>query len=504
MTLTVSAHTSGAAPLQYQWKRNGVPIPGATNASLTLQNTQPEDCGAFTAQVSDGLDSVESVPTKVIPSFLNSLLGTEITLLNLTLGQIRSLNVGVINTNPIPALLPGVRAAHPVIFHWKPLLSGTVTFSTAGSDFDTVLGAYTVSGATNYTRVPTAVNDDDSGGYLASTLSFNAVGNTDYSIIVDGYRGAVGDLVLNWSEALTNILHPQSYPKITAMPPQVTTIAPGAPLNLTGQWENEDCVWLFDDQATAVVNTNAFILASASESAIGFYAAAVNGHGGLKAVTQPAAVEFNVLQDGSTAADSFAFRKFLDAANAPFAQPVPHLQHVRNGGGDTRGYSSSQTFSTAGAGQEPGEPSICGQIGGNSAWYAYVAPTSGSLLIDTTGSSFNTMLGVYSGPGNSFATLTNEGCGFTTNFILNGQPAVYVAHVVAGQTNYIQVDGYRGASGVVHLNVHLGAPVSIFLPPSDQVAVAGGAATFSAAASGATNLTYFWLFNGARISGARA
>ncbi|MDQ3002592.1 MAG: PQQ-dependent sugar dehydrogenase [Fibrobacterota bacterium] len=58
-TLTVAA--SGAAPLSYQWQRNGVDIAGATGAAYTLNNAQLSDSGAkFRAQVSNPAGAVTS------------------------------------------------------------------------------------------------------------------------------------------------------------------------------------------------------------------------------------------------------------------------------------------------------------------------------------------------------------------------------------------------------------------------------------------------------------
>jgi glucose/arabinose dehydrogenase len=52
-TFTVSA--SGSPPLQYQWQRDGVDIPGATSASYTLASAQAADDGArFRVRVSNG------------------------------------------------------------------------------------------------------------------------------------------------------------------------------------------------------------------------------------------------------------------------------------------------------------------------------------------------------------------------------------------------------------------------------------------------------------------
>ena len=61
VTFTVVA--SGTDPLTYQWRRNGVDMPGETNASLTLATTTPADSGdQFSVAVSNGLGSATSAP----------------------------------------------------------------------------------------------------------------------------------------------------------------------------------------------------------------------------------------------------------------------------------------------------------------------------------------------------------------------------------------------------------------------------------------------------------
>ena len=58
----------GASPLRYQWRRNGVPIAGATAATLTLNNVQRSDSGTYSVVVSNSagsatsLDAVLSLP----------------------------------------------------------------------------------------------------------------------------------------------------------------------------------------------------------------------------------------------------------------------------------------------------------------------------------------------------------------------------------------------------------------------------------------------------------
>ena len=56
--------------------------------------------------------------------------------------------------------------------------------------------------------------------------------------------------------------------------------------------------------------------------------------------------------------------------------------------------------------KESGEPSHAGCSGGKSLWWTWTAPTAGSVQIDTIGSNFDTILGVYTG--SSISSLTGS------------------------------------------------------------------------------------------------
>jgi hypothetical protein len=58
ITLTVGA--DGTAPLSYQWRFNGVDIPGATDPGLTLTDVQAPDTGDYTVRVSNPVGSAVS------------------------------------------------------------------------------------------------------------------------------------------------------------------------------------------------------------------------------------------------------------------------------------------------------------------------------------------------------------------------------------------------------------------------------------------------------------
>jgi hypothetical protein len=79
---------------------------------------------------------------------------------------------------------------------WTAPADGSVTISTIGSNFDTLLAVY----AGNFLpQLPLIASDDDSGGNLTSRVSFNAVAGVTYQIAVDGFNGASGNIQLNLS-----------------------------------------------------------------------------------------------------------------------------------------------------------------------------------------------------------------------------------------------------------------------------------------------------------------
>src|SRR5436309_1627874 len=61
------------------------------------------------------------------------------------------------------------------------------------------------------------------------------------------------------------------------------------------------------------------------------------------------------------------------------------------------GSSGSITGTNVGATKEAGEPNHAGNSGGHSVWYQWTAPASGTVVFDTVGSNFDTLLAIYRG-----------------------------------------------------------------------------------------------------------
>jgi uncharacterized repeat protein (TIGR03803 family) len=487
--------------VSYQWLLNGVNIPGATNSSVQFSNIQVTNGGALEVLISDGTDATNSLTVPFTVSIATTAIRNDNFAQRFYLGQSTSGAVSSSNTNATretgePVILAGDSGGKSIWFRWLPTNSGAVTFSTQGSGFDTIMGIYTGTTVSGLTPLASAINDDDAGGYLTSQVKFNYQSGIEYEIAVDGFRGASGNVVLSW----TNQTSATPLPTILQAPPEQTIVSNGATVTLVCRADSGVVSWLFNGQPTGVTGTN-YTISSVSDATVGAYIAQVTTAGGVVS-TEPAQVQTSVLQDGTTDPNSIAWIKFLDSSTTPFTNGSNVRVRPFDGGGDTAGFTLSQTFSTVGSVTEPGQPLIDGQIGGASVWYSYVSPTNGAMEIDTVGSTFNTMVGVFVGPGNSFTTLTNIGAGYTTNRTVTGQPSVYLPSVPKGQTNYIMIDGYKAATGTVHLNIKLGNPVVISTPPQSQYVLAGNNAVFNVVASGSVPLSYAWQLNGATISGA--
>src|SRR5690349_3884170 len=62
------------------------------------------------------------------------------------------------------------------------------------------------------------------------------------------------------------------------------------------------------------------------------------------------------------------------------------------------GFTNVINTDNSGATKEPGEPRHAGNnLGGHSVWWTWTAPESAPVTIDTIGSTFDTLLGVYTG-----------------------------------------------------------------------------------------------------------
>lgn len=80
---------------------------------------------------------------------------------------------------------------------------GVLTLDTDGSDFDTVVAAYTGESVTNLTTI--GYNDDALPGSGYSKLAFTVRSNQTYRVAVDGFAGTFGNITLAYAFTATNL-----------------------------------------------------------------------------------------------------------------------------------------------------------------------------------------------------------------------------------------------------------------------------------------------------------
>jgi hypothetical protein len=210
---------------------------------------------------------------------------------------------------------------------WTPSITGSATITTTGSNFDTILAAYTGSAIGGLTVK--ASNDDAEGGVSTSSITFAVTAGVPIQIAVDGYGGATGTITLSVS--------------VVYLPPA-------------------------NDQ-----------FANAS-----------------------------VISNGST--------------------PVT-----------VSGTNHGATAQTDEPAHGSGGPSA-------SVWWKWTAPSAGALRISTSGSSFDTVLAVYTGTGVNALTLR----AYSDDVAPPTDRTSEVSLAVTGGTQYfIAVDGYNGAAGSI-------------------------------------------------------
>ncbi|HEY2952400.1 MAG TPA: immunoglobulin domain-containing protein, partial [Verrucomicrobiae bacterium] len=225
--VTFCVTASGTPPLRYQWRRNGVNLPGQTNTCFTIPNVAVTDGGSYSVVVANSAGALESPPAVLNVLVTPTPPGDNYSQSTPIFGATNF----VVGTNLLATrefgepLHAGKRGSNSVWYSWTAHSTGIATFRTAGSSFDTLLAVYT---GTNVTNLLAVASDEDRGPSLTSLLRFNAGQGTNFSIAIDGFAGGQGNFVLVWELVPTA----NTLPVITNQPLS-QTVTQGTTLTLS-------------------------------------------------------------------------------------------------------------------------------------------------------------------------------------------------------------------------------------------------------------------------------
>ncbi|MGK0361695.1 MAG: hypothetical protein ACI9U2_004013 [Bradymonadia bacterium] len=357
---------------------------------------------------------------------------------------------------------------------------GLVDATTAGSDFDTV---FSVRTACIDAASEVACNDDD-GGDNTSAVQFEALADTDYFLIVDGYSGASGAVVLDVSVQFDCVEDVDCGPDLRCiagdcvLPPACempSPLMPGVTLGDTtggadaynascGDASGSEAAYLLrlDAPQTVTLSTDGsdfdtiLSVRTTCDDADAELACDDDGGDGTRS-----RLRFDALAD----TDYFVFVDGYNGASGPFAlelrlppvltacdDAMPCAEGVCLNALCVPALACEATLAAEGAqqGDTIGAPNLrlpsC-SIGSNApdAIYVLVSPVDAEITVDTEGSQFDTVLTVLDADCDTELACNDDGGLGTTSLI--------TFDAIAGQTYFVVVDGYQANAGAFTLTV---------------------------------------------------
>jgi hypothetical protein len=371
----------------------------------------------------------------------------------------RSSNRGA-TSEPDEPLHAGKPGGKSVWMAWSSDKSGIVTFRTRGSHIDTLLAAYIGERVDALTEV---ASDDDSAGYFASEISFNVLANTIYSIAIDGFNGSEGELLIEWAFESTD----EKLPVIVDQPlDQAVKLGSDVSFSVRVDAANPTFEWFFNGKLISEGTGPVLTLRNVQPDQAGLYYVRITD-GRRSVISRMVTLQFSAVGPTGDVLPLFARDKFGDvvdrsrqfglAASTPFPSDAP--AGFLAAPGVVHGYTGTQLFSTVGAVKDDGEPNHCGIPGGASYWFSYAPPASGELYLNTDGSSYDTVLAVYTATGPTYADLVLQAC--DNNSGTNGRTSSLHFTATGSVNYYVVVDGVNAATGTVRLNYKLLVPLVI-------------------------------------------
>jgi len=364
-----------------------------------------------------------------------------------------------LESNEPAAINANIQAS--IWYSYTASANGQLVLSVENSSINSVLSVFTGSLLTNLTRPQDWSDTTGLTSYDYDSTEFNVVKDTTYFIRVASTDTSRGSF---------NLTHTFSSPPTTTVPSQ--------PRNVVATASTND----------GTINISWNIPASDGGSEILSYEASVAPSGQSCIVTAPTtSCSISGLENWNAYTVSVAARNEVGRGSSASAPGV-----VRPGTTDDffatprviTGLSGSSATKTTFATAEINEPNHAGYDATRSVWFDYTAPASGQLEISTAGSSFDTLLAVYTGDAlaNLIPVASNDD-------IKTGQSSAVSFASVAGQKYRIAVDGYTGLSGNATLNWDLKLPLPPTAPTNVR-AVSSRSRQVEASWTSPTNPTY--------------
>jgi mucin-19 len=463
---TFAAEVQGSIPLLFQWRKDGLPIAGATQPVYSIPSVQPADVGVYDLVITNGAGALTSAPAPLS-------LSTEATLPVTITAQPRDVVVNL--SNPLELSVTATGTA-PLTYQWR-------------KD-----GVEIPSATVRTYSIP--VVDLSSGGY--------------YDVVVTNAAGSVlSEPALVEINGMGNVP-----PSIRTQPGSLQGVAGGfttftvavagsAPLSY--QWRKEgtpisgatSAAYTLNGLRAADAGSYDVVVSNRAGSATSA-AAVLTVNNPLAIVTPPAPLTvaagnyafFSVTASG-TAPITYQWRKDgepLEGGTASFFE-IPAAQAVHAGSYDVVVANPGNSLTSSPA-------ALTVQQGGG-AQVALVAQPVNTGALPGGAASFSV-----SATGTAPISYQWRRNGVT---IAGANGPVYAIGAVQASAvgSYdVVVGNWSGEVTSTKATLSLYSPVSITAHPLSRSVATGTAATFSVTATGTAPLAYQWRKNGQNIAGA--
>jgi hypothetical protein len=438
---------SGDQFLSFQWLKNGQILPGATTATLRLDNIQVSDAGDYSVAISNPGGTIISAPATLsllIPSLPATDLFAARGRITTAQGAGAANNFGAA-VEPFEPRHAGKRGGRSVWVTWRAPETGVATITTAGSSYDTTLAIYTGNALTGLEPV---ASDEDSGGFLTSRVQFNAIGGTEYHVAIDGYAGATGNLILSWS---LDPAGPQ-LPEIATQPlSQVVPAGDTAVLQVVARPANVQYQWFQNGRLVPGATNAVWTLANADRSDVGVWTVRVRTPEGGEVESAPAVVELRdrSLMPAPPSADKLDDLFSEEEAAAGFVSLIPG-RGLAAAPPPSVGIPGSHWTDNSGSTRSPDDPTVCDVLTSATRWFRlrFNLPPGNTepITLTTEGSEIATLLAVFT----NRLDLTLIACDTAAP---PERPSAAVQFVPVRDVDYlVLVDGINGATGGIQLN----------------------------------------------------
>jgi hypothetical protein len=312
-------------------------------------------------------------------------------------------------------------------WQWTPSTSTNVLIDTIGSKVDNVLAVYTNSTLASLQQV--AATNGSVSQFAPAHVIFSAQAGVTYRIAVaSSSSNSLGSLVLHLTPGgqldtaapTVSVLNPLNGQSVTNQGLLLSGLALDPLPNPSGVSQVTVNVNNILTIATGTTNWSAPVALQPELNTITVTAVDTAGN-----VSSPVIIEVNYLVP-TVANDFFVNAIVLSGTNG------------------------SVSMGSTNATKELGEPDHAGNPGGKSVWWSFTPPTDGVLTLSTTNSTFDTLLGLYTGPdvadlavvANNDDAYPGAAGGFS-----------FISSAVKSNVTYgVAVDGFDGASGTVALS----------------------------------------------------